>query len=64
MLIDTETEKISLFCHIFIGGGISIGGEGGPPRLSLASPIRGWKKNFDLVYNTDATRKFATVDVI
>ena len=26
MLKETETEKASLFCHIFIIGGISIGG--------------------------------------
>ena len=30
MLQDTENEETRLFCHIFIIGGISIGGPGPP----------------------------------
>ena len=30
MLKETENEEIRLFCHIFIFGGISIGGTGAP----------------------------------
>ena len=39
MLKEIETEETSLFCDIFIIGGISIGGGGGPPARAYATDL-------------------------
>ena len=39
MLKETETEEARLFHHIFIIGGILIGGEAGHVVLALATPM-------------------------
>ena len=47
MLKETKNEESRLFCHIFICGGISVGGRPGPP--GAPAPGYAYDCNFNAI---------------
>ena len=61
MLKRTETEETIDFCHIFVIGEISIGGEPGPLPPSLATSLLQVKKTKKVFSNfPQGFRRFTT----